>query len=68
MWVGRFGGVDTDEEIRRLADLCDGLAGPEAGASDRLGYRLSVLSADQASWVQGTLEADGLLDGNPRPT
>lgn len=59
--VGRsVGQIDTDEQIRRLADICDGLAGPEAGASDRLRYRLSVLSADQASWVKETLEANGV--------
>lgn len=67
--VGRsVGQVDTDEQIRRLADLCDGLAGPEAGASDRLRYRLSVLSADQAAWVKETLEVAGFAYGIRRPT
>ena len=65
--VGRaIGGVDFTEEIRRLADLCDGLAGPEMGAAKRLAYRLSVLSQDQAQWVRDTLEAHGhrVADGS----
>jgi len=51
------GEVDYSEEIRRLADLCDGLAGPQPGAAQRLSYRLSVLSPDQAGWVRETLLA-----------
>jgi hypothetical protein len=37
-----IGDVDINDEIRRLADLCDGLAGSESGAAGRLKYRLSV--------------------------
>ena len=54
-----IGEVDYVEEIRRLADLCDGLAGPLDGANRRLTYRLSVLSADQAGWVREALSANG---------
>ena len=54
-----IGDVDTSEEIRRLADLCDGLPGPEAGAAERLNYRLGVLSEDQARWVESALESEG---------
>ena len=59
--IGHYsiGEVDYSEEIRRLADLCDGLAGPKEGAAQRLGYRLSVLSADQAAWVREALSASG---------
>jgi len=53
------GDVEIHEEIRRLADLCDGLAGPEAGAAGRLAYRLGVLSEDQAGWVRLTLKSWG---------
>ena len=34
--------IRASEEIRRLADLCDGLAGPGDGSAERLKYRLSV--------------------------
>jgi hypothetical protein len=54
-----IGDVDTNEEIRRLADLCDGLAGPEDGSAERLQYRPSVLSEDQARWVSAALESRG---------
>ncbi len=54
-----IGDVDTNEEIRRLADLCDGLAGPEDGSAERLKYRLSVLSEDQVRWVSAALESRG---------
>jgi hypothetical protein len=54
-----IGNVDTNEEIRRLADLCDGLAGPEAGSAERLRYRLGVLSEDQSRWVESALTAQG---------
>jgi hypothetical protein len=63
--VGRpVGDVEISEEIRRLADLCDGLAGPECGAAQRLRYRLSVLSEDQAQWVRGTLNDSGYSVAN----
>jgi hypothetical protein len=55
-----IGDVDINEEIRRLADLCDGLAGSESGAAGRLKYRLSVLSEDQACWVRSVLSARGV--------
>jgi hypothetical protein len=53
------GEVDYREEIRRLADLCDGLAGPQAGSAQRLSYRLGVISSDRAGWVRETLLARG---------
>ena len=60
--VGRsVGEVDFSEEIRRLADLCDGLAGPRGGAAERLGYRFRVLSNEQAGWVRETLLAHGYV-------
>ena len=63
--VGRpVGDVEISEEIRRLADLCDGLAGPERGAAQRLRYRLSVLSDDQTRWVRDTLNASGYSMAN----
>jgi hypothetical protein len=63
--VGRpVGDAELFEEIRRLADLCDGLAGPERGAAQRLRYRLSVLSDDQARWVRDTLNARGYSVAN----
>jgi hypothetical protein len=31
-----IGDVDVNEEIRRLAGLCDSLAGAEAGSAERL--------------------------------
>ena len=54
-----IGEVNYTQEIRRLADLCDGLAGPQEGAAQRLRYRLSVLSADQAGWVREALSSSG---------
>ena len=51
--------IRASEEIRRLADLCDGLAGPVDGSAERLSYRLSVLSDDQARWVSAALESQG---------